>query len=135
MEDSRTDPVPGAPYPVAGIERRAAWEHAAWNDERTAWERAGWEQPSERAHPLLVLTPVPEVGVTREPWPGAVHVVTGIAILVAAAGLGRRVGVPAPLTAVCSAAGFAVVVVPRLVSSAPRPRPRFRPDVAFLAAH
>ncbi|MEU8802109.1 hypothetical protein [Spirillospora sp. NPDC048819] len=131
MEDSRTDPVPGAPYPVAGIERQAAWEHAAWN-ERTAWERAGWEQPSERAHPLLVLTPAPE---PREPWPGAVHVVTGIALLVITAELGRRVGVPAPLTAVCSAAGFAVVVVPRLVSSAPRPRPRFRPDAAVFTAH
>lgn len=128
MEDSRTDPVPGASYPVAGIERRAACERAAWN-EQAAGERAGWEQPSERAHPLLVLTPVPE---PHELWPGAVHVVTGIAILVITAELGRRVGVPARLTAVCSAAGFAVVVVPRLVSSAPRPR--FRPDAAALAA-
>ncbi|MGP4027869.1 hypothetical protein [Actinomadura sp. 3N407] len=134
MEDSRTDPVPGAPYPVAGIERQAAWERAAWN-ERTAWQRAGWEEPGEGAHPLVVLTPVPEHRVRREPWPGAVPLVAGIAILVVTAELGRRVGVPAPLTAVCSAAGFAVVVAPRLVSSAPRPRPRTRRDAAAFAPH
>ncbi|TDC76964.1 hypothetical protein [Actinomadura sp. 7K507] len=124
MEDSRTDPVPGAPHPVAGAEQPMR---------RPPAPRAGSEQPSERAYPLLVLTPVQEPRASREPWPGAVHVVvTGIAVLAVTAELGRWAGVPARLTTVCSAAGFAVVIVPRLVGSAPRPRlrPWHRPAVA-----
>ncbi|XRQ03890.1 hypothetical protein ACN3XK_45965 [Actinomadura welshii] len=111
MEDSRTEPAPGAP----GM----------------------WEEPSECANALLVLTPVPEPRVAREPWPGGVHlVVTGVAVLVVAAELGRRAGVPARLAALSSAAGFAVVLVPRLVSLAPRSRTRPRPwhDSAAAAA-
>ncbi|WP_165966272.1 hypothetical protein [Actinomadura sp. 7K534] len=100
MEESRTEPAPGAP----GV----------------------WEEPSECANALLVLTPVSAPRV-REPWAGGVHVVvTGIAVLVITAELGRRAGVPARLAAACSAAGFAAVLVPRLACAAP-PRPRARP--------
>ncbi|TDC57300.1 hypothetical protein E1281_05320 [Actinomadura sp. KC345] len=125
MEDSRTGPVPGASHPVPGAEHQPARGRPA--------ARAYGEQPSERAYPLLVLTPVHESRATRETWTGAVPVVaTGIAVLVVTAELGRRAGVPVRLTTACSAAGFAVVVVPRLVVSAPRPRLRHwhRPAVA-----
>ena len=125
MEDSRTDPVPGATHQVAGSEHQPGRGQSA--------SRVHWEQPSERAYPLLVLTPVHESRATREAWTGAVPVVaTGIAVLVVTAELGRRAGVPAKLTTACSAAGFAVMVVPRLVVSAPRPRlpPWHRPVVA-----
>lgn len=108
MEESRTEPAPCAP----GV----------------------WEEPSERANALLVLTPVPESRGPRDSWPGSVQaVVTGIAVLVIAAELGRRAGVPARLAAVCSAAGFAVVLVPRLVS-ATTPRPSVRRRGAAVAA-
>lgn len=110
---STSFPAPSTSFPMYGAEQRTEWE-----------------QPSERAYPLLLLTPVPEPRAPRASWPGAVHVVvTGIAVLVITAELGRRAGAQARLTTLCSAAGFAVVVVPGLVipglvSTAPRPRPR-----------
>ncbi|TQM70583.1 hypothetical protein FHX41_4317 [Actinomadura hallensis] len=109
MEESRTAPAPSAP--------------------------SGVEEPSERADALLVLTPVPEPR-AREPWPGGVHlVVTGIAVLVVTAELARRAGVPVRPAAVCSAAGLAAVLLPRLVFATP-PRPRARPRrQAVPAAH
>ncbi|TDC62487.1 hypothetical protein E1200_25630 [Actinomadura sp. GC306] len=100
MEESRAEPAPCAP----GM----------------------WEEPSACADALLVLTPVPEPRV-RETRPGGVHVaVTGLAVMVVTAEVGRRAGVPAGLAVACSAAGFAAVLVPRLVSVAP-PGPRIRP--------
>jgi hypothetical protein len=123
VEDSLMDPVPGAPPltsaggRVRGRERPAA---------------AG--EPTEGAHPRLVLTPVPEPRAAREPWPGATGVVvTGIAVLMITAELGRRAGAPVRLTAVCSAGACAAVVVPRLALAAPLPRPRLRPAAASAA--
>ncbi|MFI0485209.1 hypothetical protein [Actinomadura sp. 9N215] len=88
-----------------------------------------WDQPSERAYPLMMLTPATKARSVQASWPGADWpvVVTGIAVLVITAELGRRAGAPARMTALCSTVGFAVVVVvPRFVSAVPRPRPRLR---------
>ncbi|HEY8479335.1 MAG TPA: hypothetical protein VIL71_05830 [Spirillospora sp.] len=97
------------------------------------------EQPSERANALVVLTPVPESRGPRDPWPGSVQaVVAGIAVLVIAAELGRRAGMPARLAVTCSAVGAAVALVPRLVSATtPRHRPRRlrRHEAAAAVAH
>ncbi|WUH96983.1 hypothetical protein OHR68_25985 [Spirillospora sp. NBC_00431] len=108
--DSRKDAVPAAPFPMPGS--------GQWAD---------WEEPSERAYPFTLLTPAGEIRSTRPSWPGAdwPFVVTGTAVVVITAGLGRRAGAPARMTALCSTMGFAVVVVvPRLVSAMPRPRSR-----------
>lgn len=136
MEESRTDPVPGTPYPAPGVEQQAAPELTAWQQAASAeTARRLWEEPSERAVPLLVLTPAPELGAARESRPWDVHVVvTGVAVLVITAELGRRAGVPPRLAAVCSAAGFTVVLVPRLISAVPRPRPRSRHREAVAVA-
>ncbi|MGH3239194.1 MAG: hypothetical protein ACRDNL_02380 [Spirillospora sp.] len=117
MEDSRTDAAPSAPFPMPYSGR--------WAD---------WEEPSERAYPLMVLTPAGETGPMGAPWAGVDWplVVTGIAVLMITAEFGRRAGAPARMTALCSAVGFAVVVVvprvvvprvvPKVVSAVPRPR-------------
>ncbi|WP_433477777.1 hypothetical protein ACQPZP_12410 [Spirillospora sp. CA-142024] len=130
MEDSRMDAVPSAPPLGPGDGRADHW--ASWE------ETLSWEEPTERALPLLMLTPVPGPRAPRGPWPGtAGAVVTGIAVLVITAELGRRAGAPARLTAVCSAGACAVVVVPRLVPRLPAtaslPRHRFRPAFAGAA--
>lgn len=67
--------------------------------------------PSPAAVPVLRLTPV------RDPWAGALRVaVTGAAVLVITAELGRRAGAPGRLTAFCSAGACAAVVGPWLAA-------------------
>ncbi|MFF0522582.1 hypothetical protein ACFYTC_28065 [Actinomadura nitritigenes] len=106
------------------------------------------ERPTAGAYPRLVLTPVPADGAGVRPggartwnaahgrgaawrapaaaWgpgvpgtPGAVWAVAaGLAVLVIIEALGRRASAPRGLTAVCSAAAFAVAVAPGLTAAA-----------------
>ncbi|GAA4228650.1 hypothetical protein GCM10022254_19180 [Actinomadura meridiana] len=108
MENSWTDAVPSASYPVSGYGRGTVCE-----------------EPSERAYPFVLLTPVHATHPMARAWTEVDWslVVAGIAVLVFTAELGRRAGATARLTAFCSAASLAVVVVvPRLVCAVPRPR-------------
>ncbi|SFN05834.1 hypothetical protein SAMN04489713_10161 [Actinomadura madurae] len=116
MEDSLMDPAPDVPYPTAADGR-----------ERTA----AVEEPTERAHPRLVLTPAAEPRAEREPRAGAV--VSGIVVLLLTAELGRRAGAPARLTAIFCAGACAAVIVPRYAPAAPLPRLRLRPAAASAA--
>jgi hypothetical protein len=75
----------------------------------------------------MLLTPARATHQAARPWTDVDWslVVAGIAVLVLTAELGRRAGATARLTAFCSAASLAVVVVvPRLVAAVPRPRLR-----------
>lgn len=75
------------------------------------------DEPGSAAIPLLRLTPVREWPAARPPSSRAVRTaVTGAGVLVITAGLGRRAGAPARLTALCSAGACAVVVGPWLAS-------------------
>jgi hypothetical protein len=73
------------------------------------------ELPTERAHPRLELRRVPGSALpAAPPRRAAGAVVTGIAVLVITAEVGRRSGAPPRLTLLCSVTAFTVVVAPRL---------------------
>ncbi|HEU5029995.1 MAG TPA: hypothetical protein VFV01_34140, partial [Spirillospora sp.] len=128
MEESRTQ------APPAGAVRRAWWR-----------PRRG-RQPTAGAYPRLVLTPVPPDGVAARPgavrvpgaasggpasgnaagtvrapgapgMPGAAWAVAaGVAVLLITEELGRRANAPHGVTAMCSAAAFAVAAAPGLAA-------------------
>lgn len=70
------------------------------------------EEPSGRAYPRMVLTPVPEPRTSCEPAHRAVRLmVTGVAVLMVVAEM-RRPDTPARPAVLCSAAALALAVVP-----------------------
>ncbi|GAA1823353.1 hypothetical protein [Actinomadura chokoriensis] len=113
MED-QMDTAPGAPQQPIGLS-------ALGESLGALGEPVAMDQPTLAAVPVLQLTPV------RDPWAGALRVaVTGAAVLVITAELGRRAGAPGRLTAVCSAGACAAVVGPWLASQyAPHSAPRY----------
>ncbi|TDD91438.1 hypothetical protein E1293_02325 [Actinomadura darangshiensis] len=117
MGENRMDTAPSAPSLTSGAGRRPSSPVA---------------EPTAAADPYLQLTPVPGPRAPRNPSAGtAGAVVTGIAVLVITAELGRRAGAPARLIAVWSAGACAVVIAPRLL---PLPGLRHRPVLAGVAS-
>lgn len=130
MEDRRMGAEagrPGAPEQPVMVERPAVADPSAVFA-RPAVESVLLDEPGAGAVPVVRLTPVPEPGMARYPWVGVARVaVSGAAVMLITAELGRRAAASGRLTVLCSAGAGAAVVAPWLV---PQLVTQFTPRVA-----